>query len=256
MRVAARRLRAQLKLLEAALKPKPAGELRAELRWLGGALGPVRDLDTVEPLLVLEPLDESTRRASRALGEHLGLERRRARRVLGRALDSARYERLLVTLAHDVAEPPTRKLAKVPARGIIVPALRSLTDELLHAVEAEEAQPGEDTRHAIRIAAKRLRYGAELAASFEGATARGVSEKLVAVQDKLGDARDLQRAMQIVDDVDASLAGDLGTEGARSALDQLRLRLEAELRRRQSGWEPALAEALVLVRDAGWELST
>ena len=256
MRVAARRLRAQLQLLDAALRPQPARELRAELRWIGGALGPVRDLDTLAPLVMIDPVDESARKAQSALDGRLELERQRARRVLERRLDSGRYERLVTTLARDVARPPTRKLAAVPARGIVHPALRSLTDELLHAVEIEEADPSEQTRHAIRIAAKRLRYGAELAAAFEADAARPVAEQLTVVQDKLGDARDLRRALDLVDEVDATLVDASGPQGARAALDQLRLRLDAELRRRQAGWEPALAEALVLVRAAGWQRSS
>lgn len=47
MRVATRRLRAFLRAARAVAEPRWADELRAELRWLADALGPVRDLDVL-----------------------------------------------------------------------------------------------------------------------------------------------------------------------------------------------------------------
>ena len=47
MRVAVRRLRAFLKTAEDALEPAWRDDLRTRLKWLGGELGPVRDLDVL-----------------------------------------------------------------------------------------------------------------------------------------------------------------------------------------------------------------
>ncbi|MBW0094267.1 CHAD domain-containing protein, partial [Pseudonocardia sp. KRD-188] len=47
MRVSVRRMRAALKAARPLLDPVWADGLRAELGWLGGALGPVRDLDVM-----------------------------------------------------------------------------------------------------------------------------------------------------------------------------------------------------------------
>ena len=47
MRVAVRRMRATLKAAQPLLDTAWADDLRAELGWLGGALGPVRDLDVL-----------------------------------------------------------------------------------------------------------------------------------------------------------------------------------------------------------------
>ena len=46
-RVATRRLRAVLRAARPLLDPGWTESLRAELSWLGGALGPVRDLDVL-----------------------------------------------------------------------------------------------------------------------------------------------------------------------------------------------------------------
>ena len=47
MRVATRRMRAILRAARPLLDPEWVRSLRAELGWLGGALGPVRDLDVL-----------------------------------------------------------------------------------------------------------------------------------------------------------------------------------------------------------------
>src|SRR6476619_2057050 len=47
MRVSVRRMRATLKAAHPLLDAPWADDLRAELGWLGGALGPVRDLDVL-----------------------------------------------------------------------------------------------------------------------------------------------------------------------------------------------------------------
>ena len=54
MRVATRRLRAFLRAGSELLDPEWAEPVREELAWLGGALGPVRDLDVLVEHLTAE----------------------------------------------------------------------------------------------------------------------------------------------------------------------------------------------------------
>ena len=84
MRVATRRLRAFLRAGSELLDPEWSEPLRDELKWLGGALGPVRDLD-----VLVEHLTDGGRVARRRSGAAAGsscaassASRRTARRRL------------------------------------------------------------------------------------------------------------------------------------------------------------------------------
>ena len=83
MRVATRRLRAFLRAGRELLDPEWAEPLREELRWLGSALGPVRDLDVLIEHLTpgVEPLG-SDAVEGRKLLRTLERDRRKARRAL------------------------------------------------------------------------------------------------------------------------------------------------------------------------------
>ena len=71
MRVATRRLRAFLRAGHDLLDPEWSEPLREELSWLGGALGPVRDLDVLLEHLSgeVESLDEDAREGRKLLAQ-------------------------------------------------------------------------------------------------------------------------------------------------------------------------------------------
>ena len=100
-RVAVRRLRA-------VLRDEP---LRTELRWIGGALGAVRDLDVLIEHYTAEAasLEPEERVAFRPILLRLARRRAAARRDLSEALDSERYFELL-DLLEEV--PPSPILLK------------------------------------------------------------------------------------------------------------------------------------------------
>ena len=155
LRVATRRLRAFLRAGRGLLDPEAAEPLRAELRWLGSALGPVRDLD-----VLIEHLDAEVRslEADEAAGRKLvrTLERRRrsARRRLLAALDSPRYFALL-----DALERPFATVADEPSLDEIHAAEHK---RLRKAVKELTAESPDEELHAARIKVKRARYAAEL----------------------------------------------------------------------------------------------
>jgi CHAD domain-containing protein len=248
MRVAARRMRAELRVFRSALKRKPTAALREELRWLGGSLGPVRDLDTVEPLLTpvgSSPNDE----LDAALALVLDSERAAARAALAGALSSTRYRKLLRTLADALLEPPTRKIAAVPARGVVRPELRRAAEALEQAVDVLGPDPTEEALHRVRILAKRVRYPAEVASSFEGRRAEQVATSLAEVQDQLGGARDAARAIVLL--TRASEAGDLSAS-ASGELDHRAGSLRAAARAHHDLWRAPYAEARTLIAELGW----
>ena len=83
------------------LDPEWSGRFREELSWLGGALGPVRDLDVLLERLSSEvqSLGEDAA-AGRQLLARLKREHRTARRRLLAVLDSDRYFALLEALEY------------------------------------------------------------------------------------------------------------------------------------------------------------
>jgi CHAD domain-containing protein len=117
MRVATRRLRAALRTFDQVLPPE-AQLLYEELRWLGGGLAAVRDLDVqierVEGLTALDSPDD--REALDALRATLQSERESARTELHALLDSERY-RAILTLGADLLTRPVPERAEVTVGG-------------------------------------------------------------------------------------------------------------------------------------------
>ncbi|MGH3795021.1 MAG: CHAD domain-containing protein [Pseudonocardiaceae bacterium] len=191
MRVAVRRMRAALKAARPLLDRVWADDLRAELGWLGRALGPVRDADVLIERLRgrAAAFDDSGRDAAEYLFEALVSERETARGDMLTALHSDRYIALLRTLAAAVSEPlPT---AAGPAAG---PALRDLVHvefrRLAKSVRRAGDDPPDEVLHALRIQGKRLRYTGELAVPVVGKRMRKLVESTVALQDVLGEHQD------------------------------------------------------------------
>ncbi|MGW0519134.1 CHAD domain-containing protein [Crossiella sp. NPDC003009] len=190
MRVAVRRLRAMLKAARPFLDRGTADGLRAELGWLGRALGPVRDLDVLIERLTTEaahfPADE--RAAVDTLLAGLHAERDTARAALHKALDSRRYRRLLKALAAEAAStepgPPVDTLAALS--GLV----RAEFARLARAVAKAGPDPEDEVLHALRIDGKRLRYTAELARPLLGKKIRVLLKATTDFQDVLGEHQD------------------------------------------------------------------
>jgi CHAD domain-containing protein len=184
-RVATRRSRAIIRatrpLLGETLAP-----LAAELKWLAGALGPVRDFDVLllrlrEEVRTLGPDAEG----GDALVAVLEEERERRSDAMRAALDDPRYFRLLDSYATTIASLP----------DLDAPDLRPLVAEQLRKLRKAARRLGEDPSdaelHAIRIRAKRTRYAAELVAVAEtGKPLARYLDALKALQDVVGEHQD------------------------------------------------------------------
>jgi CHAD domain-containing protein len=184
-RVATRRTRALVRATKPLLGDSlvPLGE---ELRWLGGLLGAVRDLDVLLDHLRGEA--ETLHGDERAAGELLGgLESARedARTQLLEALASPRYRALLDTFATAIAGLPA-----LP-KGASADALaRHGFRRLRRAVERLPDPPSDHELHRLRIKAKRARYAVELAALDGATSAKRAVEALKRVQDVIGEHQD------------------------------------------------------------------
>jgi CHAD domain-containing protein len=232
MRVALRRTRSVLATARPILAKEATQSLRAELKWLGGVLGPVRDLDVLLERLRagVAELPADDRFAAERLVQVLATNRELAHAQLVEALESDRYLALLDAFAAVAQAPPlsgrTKDVAALASREY-----RKLERD----VAALPAEPSEDELHRIRVRAKRARYAAELAEPVVGKKASRF----------IADAKRLQNV--IGEHQDAVVAGErirhaLGVcRGGRVAFAAGRLveREEGRRRRVRSEWPKA-----------------
>ncbi len=217
-RVAARRLRSDLRTFRDLLDDGPAAPLRNELQWLGAELGYVRDGDVLLERLhaqaaVLPAIDAN---AAASLLRRLEAERNRAHTQLLSVLESDRYLALLDALAGATVDPPVTEAADALARKALPGLVRGPWRHLQKAVETLGAHPEDEFLHDIRIRAKRARYAAEAAAPVLGKPARRFAKAVAGVQSVLGDLQDavvaedwLRAAGAKVPSAQALVAGEL-----------------------------------------------
>jgi CHAD domain-containing protein len=186
LRVATRRSRSLLRAARGLVAATWAERLRSELSWLGGLLGPVRDLDVLLEHLDSEAatLEEEDARAFRRLRARLAAERRDARERLLDAMDGERYFRLLDAL-EEAATAPAGELT-TPLAEIAAEAFRRLRV----AAKTLPARPTDAELHGVRIETKRARYAAELAAPELGKRGARFVERAKVLQDVIGEHQD------------------------------------------------------------------
>ncbi|MGH3751800.1 MAG: CHAD domain-containing protein [Pseudonocardiaceae bacterium] len=207
MRVAVRRMRAALKAARPLLDRAWADDLRAELGWLGRALGPVRDADVLIERLRgrAAAFDDTSREAVETLIEALAAGRETARAEMLAALDSDRYVSLLRRLAAAVSTPLPAASGSAASPSLIE-LVRTEYRRLSKAVRRASDDPPDEVLHALRIQGKRLRYTGELAATAGRKPVRKLVESTVALQDVLGEHQDACVAQHEVQ----RLLGELG----------------------------------------------
>jgi CHAD domain-containing protein len=221
-RVASRRLREVLPVVGAAVPARLLRRARRRVRRLTRALGPVRELDVALGILAEDvPAGDALAVEASGVRQRIDDERARRRAALLDALSPAEVADTLQAVqavAHAIGgnEDPWR--AEL-ARRIDLRA-RAVKD----AVGAAGLLYGSGTLHAVRIAAKKLRYAFELARDLGLAhTARAIDE-LKALQETLGRLHDL--------DVLATLATESAAPGGVSGAESpLANRLHGEARR-------------------------
>ena len=188
LRVAARRLRAEMGVLTQTISQKPAAHTSRELRWIGGVLGRQRDLDVLYELLChVEHEDVPFDASVLAL---LRRQRERERRHVSEALSSRRYQDLVTTLAAWAVAPPLRRRAHKSASSILRPGVLGGLGELFDTVDSLGPNPTDEDLHRVRIAIKHNRYRCEVATPALGAGADAVAKDLAKAQGVLGDLRD------------------------------------------------------------------
>jgi CHAD domain-containing protein len=209
-RVTSRRLRELVPMLQ--LDRHTARKLGRRLRTVTTRLGTVRELDVL--LLLIDELHVSGRPGSRSLGRvGVGVSKQRdeARKHLSAHLpvsEMGRLARKLDRIADELrdVEASSSKSAARSWRWAIDARVAGRASRLLSAIDDAGALYLPERLHAVRIALKKLRYGAELATEA-GGTAPGPDLRLLKRgQDLLGRMHDLQALIDQVRQTQASLA--------------------------------------------------
>ncbi|MFD2348801.1 CHAD domain-containing protein [Nonomuraea ferruginea] len=196
MRVAARRLRSALK----AFKPvvRNTSEIQDELRWLGGVLGEVRDLEVIRARFARElaglPPELVVGPVRARLGDDLLRREREGYDTIRETLGGERYYALLDALDALVSEPELGKAAADPAETRLADVAAANWNRVTKAYETAQAIDDPEQReiamHDVRKAAKRARYTAEALRDTLGKRMGTLAKLAEDVQEVLGAHQD------------------------------------------------------------------
>jgi CHAD domain-containing protein len=181
-RVATRRLRSNLGAFGDILDPIWLGHVRTDLKWVGAALGGVRDADVLSDDLgdVLLP----------AFEQRLAVQRRAACQKLATVMVSVRYLDLLDKLDAGANRLPLAEGAACTAARAARDTLPTLVgaqwNAMLRKVHRAGSRPSAKQLHRIRIKAKHLRYAAEAATPVVGKPAKRTAKRAERIQTVLG----------------------------------------------------------------------
>lgn len=217
MRVGLRRLRAALSIFDKELSPGKYEGLKHELVWLTEQLAAARDYDVLGDSLhtsddVVGAMLERNAPESE-LARELNRRREEAQGAARRAVESARFERLIgsaaVSLISHLEEGDSDRSAREFAREILEHRSRRVLRRLKRFASLDVHE-----RHRLRISVKKLRYGADFFATLFPKARRSherFNRVLEALQELLGKLNDIavqQRiARQMLEQGNEGLAG-------------------------------------------------
>ncbi|WP_328701717.1 CYTH and CHAD domain-containing protein [Amycolatopsis pittospori] len=195
MRVACRRLRSALRTFRRSLDADVANGLAAELRWLGGELGPARDNEVMAERLRDEvkalPAELVLGNVEQLMTRHFAREAEEAKARAIRALDSKRYTELLRPLEKLAAKPRKINDGKKELRKAVARSDRKLREAVAAANDLEPGAEQDVALHEVRKKAKRARYAADTVRPVTGKKLRKWRKNVKAVQTTLGTHHDV-----------------------------------------------------------------
>lgn len=209
MRVGLRRLRSALSMFKA-LIPCP-DDIQAELKWLGTQLGAARDWDVLAGPTLSKVGKEIADKATVAPVRKAAQEKATAHHdEAAAAVLSPRYTRLVLVIYSWVQGAKWRdSLTEAQHRRLMRP-IRGFADQTLirdqkrlkkRGRRLEGAEP--ETRHAVRIAAKKTRYATEFFhALYSPDRVRPYVKALARLQDELGWLNDASVAATLLLDLE------------------------------------------------------
>jgi CHAD domain-containing protein len=227
-RVASRRVREALPLLDGRLASGKLDKVRRQTRRITRALGNVRELDVARELLGrIQPSGPAEQLAVDRVTEHLVREREAMRETMLERLREVKPDKIARRIAElNESVPPAdegRRWQAALSTRVTVRA-RRLTKAMNHAGLLYLP----DRLHAVRVAAKKLRYALELGDESGVAPAGAALKLLKSTQDLLGNLHDVEVLMSHVRSVRAQVGAD--QMALADALDGLIARLERDCR--------------------------
>ena len=230
-RVAVRRLRSDLRTFAPVLDGERARALRAELEWLADVLGPMREADVLHRR-IRDRIDDTGDELAPAkmLVDELEVRRFEGRRRLLEALDSPRSGALLEALEGVTTDAPIVADGERPARraGLLMEKPWRALDRRARVLGPEAS---DESLHAVRIRAKRVRYGAEALEPVFGTRAKRVAAAARKLQDVLGEHQDAVVASAWLAE-QALAVDDVGVAFAAGRLAEQEVAVRARMRAR------------------------
>jgi CHAD domain-containing protein len=220
MRVATRRMRAALRVFEAAVHPRALASLGKGLRRTGRALGPVRDLDVFreKTLRYCQSLPEGQRGGLVEFLDVIEARREAAREQMIAYLDGQKYARFKANMEGFLSGAAAEGTPGCgDAVGDVAPIAvqERLADVLAFDPQVSLPDPPPERLHELRIVCKWLRYTLEFFQEVLGPGTRRAIAEVVALQDHLGALQDAVVAGEILRDYLAT--GTWGTGSAAPA---------------------------------------
>ncbi|MBV9686504.1 MAG: CYTH and CHAD domain-containing protein [Alphaproteobacteria bacterium] len=210
MRVAVRRLRSAISSFRELLPGHEFERTVEELRWLGGMLGPVRNLD----VFTTELLPQGRLRLPDQPGwDDLAATLDRLRNAsydqLRDAIESQRYTTGMLRLLQRFETPDSsgqQGLHAGPPIGELVPRMLDRRRRKVRRRSAGFGHLAPPERHKLRIAVKKLRYTVELFGNlFDKTELQGYVKRLKGLQGDLGYANDVRVAHEFVTELFAQI---------------------------------------------------
>lgn len=244
-RVATRRLRTCLRTYAGLFRGQAVRGLVDELRWHGEQLGAPRDAEVLADRLGAALVDATAPGRDRIASLVTGrLEQRHAEAhaALVAGLGVERYWRLQAALEQLLAEPPLERTAGDPASVVLPNMLTQAVHRVQRRSEHAEARSDDLTRwHAVRKAAKAVRYGFEVLVPVLGAPAEMRAEAWADVTTLFGEAQDAVITGQLISELWLE-AADAGLP--TGPLDELRHAQDRSLHEALTAGREALAGQL------------
>lgn len=247
-RVASRRLREAVPVFSAGLKGVKAKKTSRTIRKITRALGSVRELDVALALIdELAAMEDISRPALQDVRLHVATDRERRREtMLARSakVDVVKLDRRLALLAEAAAQDEVGAW-----RDALGARLLKRVKRLAQSVADAGQLYAPEQLHRVRINAKKLRYGLELASDSGVLPAKPLVTAIKKVQTILGTLHDLQVLQSHVGAVQLAKAADAGAP--HEALAAIAGRIEEQCRvlhGRYIKLAPKLLEVIALVR--------
>lgn len=236
LRTTTRRLRSTLRLFAPLIDPSwsQREHLEAELKWLAGLIGAVRDVDVLRDRLSDAGRALGILEALAPLFADLDQRHAAASEALASALQSERNEALIVLLADASAILPMTDKAWSPCREVLPVLVRHSWKTLKRGARALRDDTPDEEFHEVRKRAKAARYAAEAVRKSLDRGPRRSAERFAQlardVQDVLGVHQDSVIAADVIRHASASHPHLGGFNFAAGRLLEVQIRAAEESR--------------------------